>query len=185
MAIITSWSLQSPDTTPWQATIDAAGLVTWTTVGGVLTATPPVYLGATASVIWTPSISNAGIVSITSGVAAAQDWAALIDPDGVTWYFTVDAGGTVSVSQSSGVLLDEVAIYNTALSLTRMQAHYAARTGTTYPTEVLADTPVGYWRLGEPPLRQLDARNVGSAKRIGHKRGKTSAKSARRNRSEK
>ncbi len=48
----------------------------------------------------------------------------------------------------------EVAIYPTALTQARLQAHYAAgRTipvaGSPYPQTVNTDTPLGYWRLGE------------------------------------
>lgn len=43
--------------------------------------------------------------------------------------------------------IDEVAIYNSALSPARVQAHFAA--GEPYMAAVLADVPIGYWRLGE------------------------------------
>jgi hypothetical protein len=40
--------------------------------------------------------------------------------------------------------IDEVAVYNRALSVTRIQTHHSA-----YRAEVLTDSPAGYWRLGE------------------------------------
>jgi hypothetical protein len=43
--------------------------------------------------------------------------------------------------------LDEIAIYSTALTATRIRAHYT--TGQCYKDAVLADSPLGYWRLGE------------------------------------
>jgi Concanavalin A-like lectin/glucanases superfamily len=43
--------------------------------------------------------------------------------------------------------LDEVAVYNTALTATQIRTHY--NTGRCYKDLVLADTPVAYWRLGE------------------------------------
>ena len=50
--------------------------------------------------------------------------------------------------------LDEFAVYNRALAQSTILAHYlAGRTRasqTPYPTTVLADAPVGYWRLGDP-----------------------------------
>ena len=49
-----------------------------------------------------------------------------------------------------GGSIDDVAIYNTALSQTRIQAHYAA-VGTSYAATVLADNPTFYFRLDEPP----------------------------------
>src|SRR5262249_13962061 len=45
--------------------------------------------------------------------------------------------------------IDEVAIYNTALSSTRVQAHYTIGAPATYASTVLADSPAAYWRLGE------------------------------------
>lgn len=83
MALITAWTLQSPDAQAWQATISAHGLVTFAPVGAVITATPPVYADQLdASVVHTPSISNAGVVTITSGADTGQLRAALIDPNG-------------------------------------------------------------------------------------------------------
>jgi RHS repeat-associated protein len=52
--------------------------------------------------------------------------------------------------------LDEVAVYPSALSSARIQSHYtAARLGvgasaTGYAATVIADSPVGFWRLSEP-----------------------------------
>ena len=43
--------------------------------------------------------------------------------------------------------LDEFAIYSTALTATKIRSHYT--TGRCYKDAVLADNPVGYWRLGE------------------------------------
>ncbi|MDD5704655.1 MAG: LamG domain-containing protein [Kiritimatiellae bacterium] len=48
--------------------------------------------------------------------------------------------------------IDEVAVYNYALTPAQVQADYQARlveAATSYKTEVLNDTPVFYWRLGE------------------------------------
>jgi hypothetical protein len=55
--------------------------------------------------------------------------------------------------------LSEVAIYNSALTLTRIAAHFAARFNAgDYAAAVLADTPVGYWRLNEAaPVPEVDA----------------------------
>ncbi len=46
-----------------------------------------------------------------------------------------------------GGLLDDVAVYSTALSATQVRTHYNA--GRCSKDGVLADVPVGYWRLGE------------------------------------
>ena len=45
--------------------------------------------------------------------------------------------------------LDEIAIYGTALSTARVQAHYFAGAPATYASTVMADSPAAYWRLGE------------------------------------
>lgn len=47
--------------------------------------------------------------------------------------------------------LDEVAVYDTVLTAGRVAAHYAAASAGTYAATVLADTPVGYWRLADEP----------------------------------
>jgi hypothetical protein len=63
--------------------------------------------------------------------------------------------------------IDEVAIYNTALSPARVAAHHQAGTNAApaapYEQVVLADGPVGYWRLNEPAASPLAvATNRGS-----------------------
>ncbi len=49
--------------------------------------------------------------------------------------------------------IDDAAVYNTVLSASRIAAHYEAGSGKvlppSYSSEVLADNPVSYWRLGE------------------------------------
>lgn len=48
--------------------------------------------------------------------------------------------------------LAEVAVYRAALSAARIQAHYNAASSSSandYPSAVLADNPIGYWRLNE------------------------------------
>ncbi len=83
MAIITAWTVQSPNAQAWQATISVHGLVTFTPVGAVLTATPPVYADQlNAAIVHTPSISNAGLVTLTSGADTGQLRAALVDANG-------------------------------------------------------------------------------------------------------
>ena len=93
MALITSWSLQSPDTTAWQATISAHGVVTFAPIGGPITITPPVYGDQlNVAIVHTPSISNAGVVTITSGADTGQLRAALLDPNGAQHVASVVSG---------------------------------------------------------------------------------------------
>ncbi len=46
--------------------------------------------------------------------------------------------------------IDEVAIYESALSPQKIMAHYAAAALRWYPAAVVSSGPVAYWRLGEP-----------------------------------
>lgn len=48
-----------------------------------------------------------------------------------------------------GGAIDEVAIYNYALSATRLAAHYGAASASAYNAAVRADSPIAYWRLSE------------------------------------
>jgi hypothetical protein len=79
----------------WVPTITVAGIVSWQSQVTVITATPPVAVGA-AGVIWTFSISNVGIVTMTSGAAGTQFHAVLSDPNTRRWYAYADAIGVIS-----------------------------------------------------------------------------------------
>ena len=72
------------------------------------------------------------------------------------------AGGT-GWSSFDGQI-DEVSVYRTALSSTRVQQHYQARTNN-YSAAVSADAPWGYWRLGDnypsPPTLAADSSGNG------------------------
>jgi RHS repeat-associated protein len=64
------------------------------------------------------------------------------------------AGMPTSTSYRFGGRLDEVAVYNGALSASRVQAHYQAGVAPrlqppNYAAEVMVDAPISYWRLGE------------------------------------
>ncbi|MBI3416523.1 MAG: immunoglobulin domain-containing protein [Verrucomicrobia bacterium] len=70
------------------------------------------------------------------------------------------APGTFAGNRGFDGWLEEVAFYGAALSANDIAAHYnAAKTnGTGYATVVLANHPIGYWRLGEagnPPAVNL------------------------------
>ena len=109
----------------------------------------------------------------TTTVAAATTYHVVGTYDGTTMRIYVNGAlegtaarsGAVNDSSFGGVLagggwgtlpspafqgrLDEVAIYGTALSTARVQAHYFAGAPATYASTVMADSPVAYWRLGE------------------------------------
>lgn len=96
MATLTLWTVQSPSAQAWQPSIDAHGLVTFAPVGAVITAIPPVYADElSASIVHLPSISNAGIVTLTSAAEAGQDRAALIDVNGAQHLAVVSSSGVV------------------------------------------------------------------------------------------
>ncbi|TQS42366.1 LamG domain-containing protein [Cryptosporangium phraense] len=66
------------------------------------------------------------------------------------WRVGGDASGTTWPGTYGDYLtgtLDEAAVYQSALSATRVTAHYTA--GTSYPSAVLADVPRFYWRLND------------------------------------
>lgn len=93
MAIITTWSLQSPNAQAWQPSIDPYGTVTFAPVGAVITVTPPVYADElSASVVYTPTISNTGILTLTSGADTGQLRAALVDVNGAQYLACVSRG---------------------------------------------------------------------------------------------
>jgi hypothetical protein len=62
--------------------------------------------------------------------------------------------------------LDDVAEYTTALSSTRISAHYSAR-NTTYVSTVTADSPAGYWRLDDAATSGTVAARIGGAAAAG------------------
>jgi hypothetical protein len=61
--------------------------------------------------------------------------------------------------------MDEPAIYNYALSASQVAAHYAAATtnGPGYATQILGDSPAGYWRFNETWSPYVVATNIGSS----------------------
>ena len=89
--------------------------------------------------------SGNGVQSIyTNGVLAASHE--------LTDLFQNNTTGTFNLGDVNYAgLLDEVAVYATALSPARIQARYTAGTSGAgnYKSSLLADSPVGYWRLDE------------------------------------
>lgn len=72
-------------------------------------------------------------------------------------------GGSIDPAQRFIGSMDEVAIYSSALDISRIQAHYSA--GASYSSAVTADSPVTYWRLGDAPgtVRPADLGSGASA----------------------
>lgn len=63
-------------------------------------------------------------------------------------------GATSAPNREFDGAVDEVAFYGSVLSPTTIAAHYAAATSNPagYAGVILADAPVGYWRLDEPAI---------------------------------
>ncbi|MBP7825454.1 MAG: hypothetical protein KA236_02740 [Verrucomicrobia bacterium] len=61
-------------------------------------------------------------------------------------------GRTATGGEAFTGVLDEPAVYASVLSAERIAAHYyaALTNGPGYPAVILADDPIGYWRLNEP-----------------------------------
>jgi hypothetical protein len=87
-----------------------------------------------------------GVLLTQTGVTANFDAANEIHP--------LFIGRDDRENRAANFKIDEVALYDFALSATRVAEHYAAGTGgavlpTNYPEDVLSDSPTAYWRLGD------------------------------------
>lgn len=136
-------------------------------------------------------ITGLGVADVTSD-AAPQAWPvgewihiAVVRSNTVVYFYTngVQFGTTKTLNNVNSTarplvlgrlgtfgeplngLIDEAAVYDTALLPEDLAAHYAAGTtdGGDYPAAVLANGPIGYWRLNEPqPPASPVAANSGS-----------------------
>lgn len=79
-------------------------------------------------------------------------------------------GDDTTATRKWAGFLDEVAVYNYALSAAQVAAHYALKNASlgglcagreTYASRVLRDGPVGYWRLGEASGNFADSSGYG------------------------
>jgi RHS repeat-associated protein len=94
------------------------------------------------------TMSSAGAVTIyRNGVSIATGTTQVPNVVTRTGNFIGKSGWSASPTYFHG-RLDEVGIYNKALSAAQVAAHYNARF-TSYFTAVKADAPLGYWRLGD------------------------------------
>ena len=136
-------------------------------VDAICTSTVAVTAGVTTHIV------------VTKSGAAVKIWINGVDRTGTVLNQTITANWNelgigadrTGAQKFSGGVLDEVAIYPTALSEARVLAHFNAGGGTQsvslglinqtatisaptvysgYAVIVLADSPVAYWRLGEP-----------------------------------
>jgi hypothetical protein len=99
-AVLTTWTLTSPDATIWGPAITTAGIVTF--VSGASAGGSAVFIGLDGNK-WTPSIANTGIVTVTSGgaMSASDNVAELTDSNSVNWVFYVDDNSVVQVTTAA------------------------------------------------------------------------------------
>jgi hypothetical protein len=108
-------------------------------------------------VVWDGSVGTMYVNGVLAATSAATTFVA--NPDGAFAIGTRSGGDFVWAGDA-----DEAAIYNVALTPAQIAAHYSSGTTGTpvYDTAVLADSPVGYWRLNEPTFVPPIALNNGS-----------------------
>ena len=161
----TYWPSVSPLVSTWTAAadgdlglgIDSAGdLVAGTGSGGTnltIASSGVSYKdGAWHHLVWTRDAGTGAMALYADGTVVASG-AGGTQPLtsrptlslGVFPYFSATAG---SIPTPLDVSVDEVATYPVVLSAAQVSAHDAARTGA-YAATVLADAPVGYWRLDD------------------------------------
>jgi len=103
--------------------------------------------------IWTNGVLCASKTSPANAIGQRF----VVDP---TTPLMIGAGSDVTASYGQGYqgTIDDVAIYNSVLTQTSIQNHYAAAYGnfttfSSYTNAVLADSPVLYYRLNDPQTR--------------------------------
>lgn len=112
------------------------------------------------------NISGGGTIAAGTWYHVAVSWdgtvgrlyvnGAQVAVSGATTYAPASSGGLTVAQRSDGAFgapctAEELAVYSSALSAGTIAAHYSAATtnGTGYATQILAASPVGYWRLGD------------------------------------
>jgi hypothetical protein len=99
--------------------------------------------------VFTPTTAPAGTMTLfVDGVQVATG-TGNYEPNTNASFFV---GSTASPNRTFDGAVDEVAFFNSALSASQVATHFAARSTNAagYATQILADAPVGYWRLNEP-----------------------------------
>jgi len=117
----------------------------WITTAADTTASNYTILNAWYHVVYV--VTTTGYTIYVNGVNAGSGTYAASTPllANASHHFCV--GGTGANLELFTGQLDEVAVYNSALSGVQVLSHY--NNGRTYHTTVVADSPVGYWRMGE------------------------------------
>jgi hypothetical protein len=77
--------------------------------------------------------------------------------------WNTEIGGSTAFGRYFSGTLDEAAIYPRALTSAELLAHYQAAATNTggYGTQILADNPIGYWRLNDTASGGVMATNLG------------------------
>jgi len=103
--------------------------------------------GAWYHLVTTYNSSTQGVTLYVNGVAVGNSTLGPLN-SGATPNITI--GCVDGIYNFSKADIDEVAVYNSVLSPTRILAHYTARNASNYDSVVLADAPKRYYRLDEP-----------------------------------
>jgi Concanavalin A-like lectin/glucanases superfamily len=106
----------------------------------------PVTLNSWTHIVGTYSAGTANLYVNGTLVATATSMPYSAITSTVPFIIGAEYGPGTPQTFFPGVI-DEVAVYNTALTATKVRTHY--NTGRCYKDEVLTDNPKGYWRLGE------------------------------------
>lgn len=92
-----SWNLQSPDGTVWAPSITTGGVLSF--VSGAARLTDCVVRGQ-ALPWWQPTISNIGVVTLTSYTPGGSGipWGTIVDSAGAVWYWYMDLNNVAILS---------------------------------------------------------------------------------------
>ena len=122
------------------------------TAFGVADVTSDVYAPAFVSNTWYHLVFVRSNVSAYFFVNGVQLGARKTLNNIVTTANPLTLGRTAAGAEPFTGVLDEPAVYSTNLAAAQILAHYQAGTnnGAGYNSVILADNPIGYWRLNEP-----------------------------------
>ena len=140
-------------------------------------------------------ITAFGVADVTSDVAPVafqpNQWyhLALVRSNGFVFFYTngvrfgapkalanivttpnpLTLGRTAAGAEPFTGVIDEAAVYTNVLTPTQLSAHYTAgiNNGAGYADVVLADTPIGYWRLNEPKKPQESTSVIANSGSVG------------------
>lgn len=92
------FNLASPDAVVWEPSITTVGVLSFATNALATVSTVP-GLRSPSNIQWDPTIANTGVITITNNasIVDAPD-AAILDSNGILWYWRVNASDVVFLS---------------------------------------------------------------------------------------